>query len=306
MCALDVTGTEILFRKEPAERLNQAIQTYVAPHLYLLVDYDPGTDLVGEADTFTRAGLNLYRFIVDAGILCQIPKILKNDRTFARPVARLRNIKEEAETLRTYLAHNSSMQNDAKHTIESMRAWLRTAIQKESIEDEEDRRKACARVAKQAEVAYRAAMDIVVLPAAQEKREEYQQKLEQEMCLYYTHTTGKSIVEGKMKQIGISTAKAQKRVKLAKKSPYECAGEMAYYLQDWVRDWEKKHPGKVKRPAKSKSFLLGFQETLAEAMYSANKPNQVKTFLPRDSGILYRLIDEAWNKVIRKAKAKGW
>ncbi|MDD6697533.1 MAG: hypothetical protein PUE51_04215 [Veillonellaceae bacterium] len=45
---------------------------------------------------------------------------------------------------------------------------------------------------------------------------------------------------------------------------------------------------------------------MAEAMYSENKPNQVKTFLPRDSGILYRLIDEAWNKVIRKAKAKGW
>jgi len=270
-----------LFSPDPAEELNAKIQAF-APHLFLLAHYNPATDILGETETFTRAALNLYRFMIDAGILSKLPKILNGFVTGAalKNLNKIKTISHDSDTLRTYLAHNCDERNATQQTIKNMQTWIYSATGKRQLSTE-DYNLACEHVEREAKEAFDATRKIITAIATHKRAKEIKTRLENELCNYYTGTVGSSIICGQIHMCRIAY-----NSRWINCGDYHCAA-------DFARQWAQYQKGFTQSTTQKPLTL--YQKDLIKRMKERVKEEHesVDTLLPE--GLLQKLIIEDMN-----------
>lgn len=115
----------ILYSCAESERINQLIQTQIAPHLFLVCNYAPSPYLVeGEDAKFVVGILNLYKFVVDGSIIDKIPNIM--DSTM-RNIINKKVFMEKinlVKALRTVYCHNESEISGNDDDVKKVNAWI--------------------------------------------------------------------------------------------------------------------------------------------------------------------------------------
>lgn len=138
----------ILFYKEGAEELNKLVQKKIAAHLFLMCNYDPNSVPVYSEDSrFILGVLNLYKFVIDAGLINQFFNLdknlggvlCKNNKTM---FDELTGIIQLANDLRTTFAHNISGESGTDDVRKRSLKWLERVTGKENVESASDYTKA--------------------------------------------------------------------------------------------------------------------------------------------------------------------
>ena len=118
-------GKSILYSCEESDRINQLIQTKIAPHLFLTCNYAPNPYLIQSEDAqFVVGILNLYKFAVDGSIIDKIPNIMDasmgstiNKNVFMKKI-------ELVKALRTVYCHNESEISGNDDDVKIVDAWM--------------------------------------------------------------------------------------------------------------------------------------------------------------------------------------
>lgn len=120
----------ILYSCEESDRINQLIQTKIAPHLFLACNYTPSPYLIQSEDAkFVVGILNLYKFAVDGSIIDKIPNIMDaamgstiNKRAFMKKI----NL---VKALRTVYCHNESEISGNDDDVKMVDVWMQKTPQ---------------------------------------------------------------------------------------------------------------------------------------------------------------------------------
>lgn len=115
----------ILYSCAESDRINQLIQTKIAPHLFLTCNYAPSPYFIQSEDAkFVVGILNLYKFAVDGSIIDKIPNIM--DATMGSTL----NKKEFTDkinlvkALRTVYCHNESEISGNDDEVRIINSWM--------------------------------------------------------------------------------------------------------------------------------------------------------------------------------------
>lgn len=115
----------ILYSCAESDRINQLIQTKIAPHLFLACNYAPSPYLIQSEDAkFVVGILNLYKFVIDGSVIEKIPSIIDaamgstlNKKTFTEKIAIVK-------ALRTVYCHNESEISGNDDEVKIVNAWM--------------------------------------------------------------------------------------------------------------------------------------------------------------------------------------
>lgn len=124
---------DIVFSSEGGSYLNNEVQGKIAKHLFLLCNYNiESLKAFSEDARFFQAALNMYKFIVDAGICGNLKtlgrgnKVQWNDRRF-------NEISDIIVAIRTTLCHNVDELNGTDEDKIKAIEWLQRVIGKKEI-----------------------------------------------------------------------------------------------------------------------------------------------------------------------------
>lgn len=130
----------VLFDSEGATKLNKLVQVQIAPHLFLICNYNPATfTLLSDDARFNQGVLNLYKFSIDTSLINKISRIdldlggvtrQKHNREWSE----LRDYLDTISILRTFFAHN----NNNNEIISRAESWVRKVIHKNDFETLDD------------------------------------------------------------------------------------------------------------------------------------------------------------------------
>lgn len=130
----------VLFDSNCADKLNRLIQSRIAPHLFIICNYNPNIfDVFSEDAKFLQGITNLYKFTIDTSLINKINYI---DRTLGgnlwrknnKRLKELNNYLETISYLRTFSSHN----NDHNMTITMVESWMIQNIHKKRFETIDD------------------------------------------------------------------------------------------------------------------------------------------------------------------------
>lgn len=125
--------TDIVFSSEGGAYLNKETQSKIAKHLFLLCNYNVDSFRVFSEDArFFQAALNMYKFIVDAGI-CANLKVLGKENKVSWNDKRFKEISDIVVAIRTTLCHNVDGLNGTDEDKERAKKWLQKVIGKDEI-----------------------------------------------------------------------------------------------------------------------------------------------------------------------------
>lgn len=115
----------ILYSCEESDRINQLIQTNIAPHLFLACNYAPSPYYIESEDAkFVVGILNLYKFAVDGSIIDKIPDIMdENIRRTIDVKAFKKNI-DIVKALRSGYGHNESEMSGNDDDVKKVDVWM--------------------------------------------------------------------------------------------------------------------------------------------------------------------------------------
>lgn len=120
-----VNDDSILYSNFESDKINQMIQTKIAPHLFLACNYAPSSFFIQSEDAKFIVGiLNLYKFAVDGSIIDKIPNIM--DETMGSTINRREFIKKInlVKALRTVFCHNESEISGNNDDVKIVNLWL--------------------------------------------------------------------------------------------------------------------------------------------------------------------------------------
>ncbi len=137
----------IIQSDDPAKALNKAVQKNVADHLFLICNYDVNTPITAYGDDakFYTAIVNLYKFLIDAGIINKLSGLTKNYRELIYD-KQLGQIIEMAKCLRTVFVHNESELSANDQDKETVKEWLKSTIRKPEVDDIGDYKELLSRI----------------------------------------------------------------------------------------------------------------------------------------------------------------
>ncbi|MBD5468157.1 MAG: hypothetical protein HDR21_08430 [Lachnospiraceae bacterium] len=216
----------ILCYPDCAEQLNQRVQKIIAPHLFLFCNYNPTPLAVYSVDArFIKAVLNLYKLLIDSGVVNQVSKISKAaEISFC--TRKLREYSAIANTLRTVAGHNLSDLNGTGDEISKYRRWLKSLTGKNEIENEDDYEKPLNKLEEIAEDSMKLLEQFVEEASIAPKKSEMIAVWEQCIIDFYCKATNKSIFMGQLYDTYVATHMNSCR---------ENAG-LEYQIAIWIRD----------------------------------------------------------------------
>ena len=278
--------SSILFFTKAAESLNREIQT-LDPCFFLLVNYNPATGLVGEEATFTRAALNLYRFLKDAGIISQLPGILRGTAPGIGPALdTIESVTADADILRTYLGHNQDPASGTDDTIRQAANWMDAAIGKPRLVTPDDHRRAAEQVEAEARAAYDSVRTVIAAlrPFKTSDAAAWRaiwQRCADKMCGYYRNTiVGKIIVYHQIQ--GMYADRYGDAAADEWQDAAACARALAENWKDW-RLYQNKPPLDKSCNKNKPGIVLYLQDLVCRMKRDAQNGGQkkIQTFLPQ-------------------------
>lgn len=195
----------LLFYRDGAEELNALVKEKIAPHLFLLCNYEPDSVRVfGDEGRFLKGVANLYKFVVDAGLIGRLKRL---DGKLGGSLGRkcrdvfgnLQDCQVLVQDLRTNFAHNVSEESGTGDVRRRAQQWLRNAIQKEEPTQAEDYRPAVEALEKLAERIFSLASTLVDELSQAYEREELIRQWEGLIIEFYDSSTNQNIAEGQLK-----------------------------------------------------------------------------------------------------------
>ena len=128
----------IAFSPIEAEKLNKKVRDTLAEHLFVLCNYNPDSIMVFSEDArFMQASLNMYKFLVDAGI-CNNLRSIGKKYSINYDYVRLENIVKNINSIRSTLGHNLDERNGTEEDKEAVEQWFLKVVGKKQLTNAEE------------------------------------------------------------------------------------------------------------------------------------------------------------------------
>ena len=177
----------VLFDSNSADKLNKYVQSKIAPHLFVVCNYNPNTfDAISADAKFLQGIANLYKFTIDTSIINKINNIDYELggiiwRKKKQSVNGLKNHIELISQLRTYAFHN----NDHNIIIDITEEWLIRTIHKKKFETINDYTLALRELERMGDKTYSLVMDILNEMLKVYSRDDLREKFQNQIILFY-------------------------------------------------------------------------------------------------------------------------
>lgn len=177
----------ILFDSKGAEDLNRMIQSQIAPHLFLICNYNPNAfTILSEDARFIQGIANLYKFAIDVSIIKKI-KIIDQELGSTIRVKHKSSLLELNRnlniigTLRTFAFHN----NDHSDTIDKTEKWIINTIHKKEFETSDDYTIAFRELERIGDKIYKEVVEILKYMDKEYTRKELIEAFQKQILLFY-------------------------------------------------------------------------------------------------------------------------
>lgn len=190
----------ILFSAEEAERINVEVQK-IKSSLFVFCNYNPGPIIPRSPDARFLVGvLNLYKLVIDAGIIRGIEKTAQNMKIHLRyPLGKIIG---EANLLRSAIAHNFMVHNDTNQCAREFHAWVLQIIGKASFENAADYEKAFNKIEQLVERLTCSLREFLELAVKPSNRGTATELLENAILEFYSrNSVGNNIIKQQMKEM---------------------------------------------------------------------------------------------------------
>ena len=138
----------IAFSPIEAEKLNKKVHDTLAEHLFVLCNYNPDSIMVFSEDArFMQASLNMYKFLVDAGI-CNNLRSIGKKYSINYDYVRLENIVKNINSIRSTLGHNLDERNGTEEDKEAVEQWFLKVVGKKQLTNAEEYKKVVEEIEK--------------------------------------------------------------------------------------------------------------------------------------------------------------
>lgn len=187
----------VLFDSKSADKLNSFVQSRIAPHLFVVCNYNPNAfDAISVDAKFLQGVANLYKFTIDTSIINKINNIdhelggvlwKKSRQSFSG----LKNSIEIISQLRTFAFHN----NDHNMTIDIAESWMIRTIHKKQFETINDYTLALRELERIGDKIYTLVMDILNMMVKEYSRNDLREQFQRQIMLFYEKDQNRLVKE---------------------------------------------------------------------------------------------------------------
>ena len=172
----------IAFSPIEAEKLNKKVRDTLAEYLFVLCNYNPDSIMVFSEDArFMQASLNMYKFLVDAGICNNLRSIVKN-----------------INSIRSTLGHNLDERNGTEEDKEAVEQWFLKVVGKKQLTNAEEYKKVVEEIEKYGEESVAILTDFIEAVGKSGKKNEIIEEWENLIINFYKRSNSKKIFEGQL------------------------------------------------------------------------------------------------------------
>lgn len=188
----------IAFSSTEAEKLNEKVCDILAEHLFILCNYNPDSIVVFSDDArFMQAALNMYKFLMDAGI-CNNLRSIGKKYNIHYDYMKLDNIINNVNCIRTALGHNLDERNGTEKDKELVEQWFLKVVGKKQLANEEEYKKAVKEIEKYGEDSVIILTNFIEAAAKNAKKNEIIEDWENLIINFYKRSNSKNIFEGQL------------------------------------------------------------------------------------------------------------
>lgn len=186
----------IAFSAENADELNKNVQSMIAPHLFIICNYNPDSiNTYSEDASFIKASLNMYKFLIDASICNNINQIgtkygIHYDKNSFEEVLKVIN------AIRTTLGHNVNECNGTEEGQEILEQWFQNVVGKKRLSCADEYGKALMKILEYGNKCVSIFSQFIKETQAHPKKSEIIQDWERLIINYYKRSNSKKIFEG--------------------------------------------------------------------------------------------------------------
>lgn len=157
----------VLFDKDASENLNELVRNKIAPHLFVLCNYEPDClPVFGDDAKFIQGVMNFYKYAHDASLIEQLwnidkqmgERVISSNRVLFNDLKRITDLISDWRTL---YCHNISEASGNDDKRERCQRWLSKAIGKKEIEKLDDYHFALKKLEAEAQRVYEIAKIII-------------------------------------------------------------------------------------------------------------------------------------------------
>lgn len=188
----------IAFSPIEAEKLNKKVHDTLAEHLFVLCNYNPDSIMVFSEDArFMQASLNMYKFLVDAGI-CNNLRSIGKKYSINYDYVRLENIVKNINSIRSTLGHNLDERNGTEEDKEAVEQWFLKVVGKKQLTNAEEYKKVVEEIEKYGEESVAILTDFIEAVGKSGKKNEIIEEWENLIINFYKRSNSKKIFEGQL------------------------------------------------------------------------------------------------------------
>ena len=188
----------IAFSPIEAEKLNKKVRDTLAEHLFVLCNYNPDSIMVFSEDArFMQASLNMYKFLVHAGI-CNNLRSIGKKYSINYDYVRLENIVKNINSIRSTLGHNLDERNGTEEDKEAVEQWFLKVVGKKQLTNAEEYKKVVEEIEKYGEESVAILTDFIEAVGKSGKKNEIIEEWENLIINFYKRSNSKKIFEGQL------------------------------------------------------------------------------------------------------------
>lgn len=188
----------IAFSPIEAEKLNKKVRDTLAEHLFVLCNYNPDSIMVFSEDArFMQTSLNMYKFLVDAGI-CNNLRSIGKKYSINYDYVRLENIVKNINSIRSTLGHNLDERNGTEEDKEAVEQWFLKVVGKKQLTNAEEYKKVVEEIEKYGEESVAILTDFIEAVGKSGKKNEIIEEWEKLIINFYKRSNSKKIFEGQL------------------------------------------------------------------------------------------------------------
>lgn len=188
----------IAFSPIEAEKLNKKVRDTLAEHLFVLCNYNPDSIMVFSEDArFMQESLNMYKFLVDAGI-CNNLRSIGKKYSINYDYVRLENIVKNINSIRSTLGHNLDERNGTEEDKEAVEQWFLKVVGKKQLTNAEEYKKVVEEIEKYSEESVAILTDFIEAVGKSGKKNEIIEEWENLIINFYKRSNSKKIFEGQL------------------------------------------------------------------------------------------------------------
>ena len=268
----------IAFSPIEAEKLNKKVRDTLAEHLFVLCNYNPDSIMVFSEDArFMQASLNMYKFLVDAGI-CNNLRSIGKKYSINYDYVRLENIVKNINSIRSTLGHNLDERNGTEEDKEAVEQWFLKVVGKKQLTNAEEYKKVVEEIEKYGEESVAILTDFIEAVGKSGKKNEIIEEWENLIINFYKRSNSKKIFEGQLilaYQSRLGNARNSSKVNVA-----SWVKRMFFY--------------------KEQSQISNLQEIMRKSSFSSSVLKNIGEKIDENEKIINEKKDK-WDLIVREA-----